>query len=33
MTSQKKNFTRGDVEVFQICLAPRGVDDPKNMAP
>jgi len=32
MTSQKKNLTLGDVDVFQMSLAPSGAIDPKNMA-
>jgi hypothetical protein len=33
MTSQKKNFTLGGAEVFQICFVPSGIDEPMNMAP
>jgi hypothetical protein len=33
MTSQKKNLTLGGTDVFHMCLAPRGDDDPMNIAP
>ena len=33
MTNQKKNFTLGGTEVFQISLAPSGIDEPTNIAP
>jgi hypothetical protein len=33
MTSQKKIFTLGGTEVFKICFAPSGIDEPMNMAP
>jgi hypothetical protein len=33
MVSQKKKRTRGGAGIFQMCLAPRTGDDPRNIAP